>query len=86
MSNKTERSVVAVLKTTPGTVVDDYKKVMDLADYQKFISKNIDTVINNYDFENNFCFWDSNSLCEMILFSSKFASLTNSSATEAGAV
>jgi uncharacterized protein (DUF362 family) len=44
MSDK-NRSIVAVVKTSPDTVIDDYKRALDLADYQKFISKNIDTVI-----------------------------------------
>ena len=36
---------VAVLKTTPQTVLEDYKKLMHLADYQKFLPKNKDTAL-----------------------------------------
>ena len=32
------RSRVAVLKTTPATVIDDYKRLMRLADYQQFLA------------------------------------------------
>ncbi len=38
-------SKVAVLKTTPETVVDDYAKLMRLAEYERFISKDVDTII-----------------------------------------
>ncbi len=38
-------SKVVVLKTTPGTVISDYARLMRLAEYQKFISKSQDTVI-----------------------------------------
>ena len=33
------RSKVAVLKTHPDTVVDDYKKLMKLAEYEKYVRK-----------------------------------------------
>ena len=36
---------VAVLKTTPETVLEDYKKLMHLAEYKKFISKKNDTIL-----------------------------------------
>lgn len=36
---------VVVLKTTPETVVSDYKKLMHLSEYEKFISKENDTLI-----------------------------------------
>jgi uncharacterized protein (DUF362 family) len=39
------RSRVAVLKTTPGTVVDDYKHLMRLADYQQFLSRDKETAL-----------------------------------------
>lgn len=39
------KSKVAVLRTSPQTVLEDYKKLMHLADYESFISKNIDTLI-----------------------------------------
>jgi len=42
---KTQKAKVAVLKTSPETVLDDYGKLMHLADYEKIISKDIDTLI-----------------------------------------
>jgi hypothetical protein len=36
---------VAVLKTSPWTVVDDYGKLMRLAQYRQFISSDDDTLI-----------------------------------------
>lgn len=36
---------VAVLKTTPETVIDDYGKLMRLAEYEKFLSKENETLI-----------------------------------------
>ena len=38
-------SKVAVLKTTPNTVIKDYSKLMDLADYKKFIKKSKETIL-----------------------------------------
>lgn len=38
-------SKVAVINTTPQTVIDDYSKVLDLIDYQSFIKKELDTII-----------------------------------------
>lgn len=40
-----QRSKVIVLKTNPETVLDDYRKLMYLAEYEKFISKDKDTLI-----------------------------------------
>jgi len=40
-----ERSRVAVLKTTPATVVDDYKRLMRLADYQQFLPHDKETAL-----------------------------------------
>ena len=40
-----KKSQVVVLKTNPETVVDDYKKLMHLAEYEKFISKENETLI-----------------------------------------
>jgi uncharacterized protein (DUF362 family) len=40
-----KKSRVAVLKTSPQTVLDTYRKIMDLAEYKKFISRGIDTLI-----------------------------------------
>jgi uncharacterized protein (DUF362 family) len=39
------RSRVAVLKTTPPTVIDDYKCLMRLADYQKYLPKDNETAL-----------------------------------------
>ena len=36
---------VAVVKTSPKTVYDDIARVMDLADYDKFVSKDVMTTI-----------------------------------------
>jgi uncharacterized protein (DUF362 family) len=41
----TKRAKVVVLKTCPQTVLDDFQKLMHLADYQRFISKENDTLI-----------------------------------------
>jgi uncharacterized protein (DUF362 family) len=45
MNYQTQKSRVAVLKTTPQTVLDTYREVMHLAEYQSFISKDTDTLI-----------------------------------------
>ncbi|MBI5787275.1 MAG: DUF362 domain-containing protein [Candidatus Schekmanbacteria bacterium] len=39
------KSKVAVLKTSPQTVLEDYKKLMHLADYQKYLPKDKDTAL-----------------------------------------
>ncbi len=39
------KSKVAVLKTTPQTVLDDYGRLMRLADYQKYLPKDKDTAL-----------------------------------------
>lgn len=39
------RSRVAVLKTTPATVIDDYKRLMRLACYQQFLPRNQPTAL-----------------------------------------
>jgi uncharacterized protein (DUF362 family) len=36
---------VAVLKTSPQTVLEDYRKLMHMAEYESFISKDNDTLI-----------------------------------------
>lgn len=41
----TQKAKVAVLKTTPETVLDDYAKLLHLAEYEKSISKDNDTLI-----------------------------------------
>ena len=45
MNSQTKKSKVAVLKTSPQTVLDTYRKIMDFAEYKKFISRDIDTLI-----------------------------------------
>jgi len=45
MDSQTKKSRVAVLKTSPQTVLDTYRKIMNFAEYQKFISRDIDTLI-----------------------------------------
>lgn len=39
------KSKVAVLRTSPATVLSDYHKLMNLADYQEYISKEKDTAL-----------------------------------------
>lgn len=39
------KSKVVVLKTTPDTVLDDYRKLVYLAEYEKFISQDNDTLL-----------------------------------------
>jgi uncharacterized protein (DUF362 family) len=39
------RSKVALLKTSPATILSDYHRLMNLADYQKVIHKNKDTAL-----------------------------------------
>ena len=39
------RARVAVLKTDPATVIDDYKRLMRLACYQEFLPKNLETAL-----------------------------------------
>jgi len=39
------KSKVAVLKTSPQTVIEDHKKLMHLADYQSFLPKDKDTAL-----------------------------------------
>lgn len=36
---------VAVLKTSPQTILEDYKKLMHLAQYERFLQKNIETLL-----------------------------------------
>jgi len=45
MNPKRQKSRVAVLKTTPQTVLDTYREIMHLAEYDSFISKDKDTLI-----------------------------------------
>jgi uncharacterized protein (DUF362 family) len=39
------KAKVAVLKTTPATVLEDYHRAMNLADYQSVLSKEVDTAL-----------------------------------------
>lgn len=39
------KSRVVILMTSPETILEDYKRLMHLAEYEKFISKKIDTLI-----------------------------------------
>ncbi|MFC1850836.1 DUF362 domain-containing protein [candidate division CSSED10-310 bacterium] len=39
------KSVVAILKTSPETVLDDYYRLMNLAGYQDILSKDVDTAL-----------------------------------------
>lgn len=39
------KSTVAVLKTSPATVLEDYQKLMDMAGYKEFLSRDRDTII-----------------------------------------
>ncbi len=43
MSNP--RSKVAILRTTPGTILADYHELMNLAGYQDVIAKDADTAL-----------------------------------------
>ena len=45
MQNGTVKSKVAVLKTTPATVLDDYRRVMHLAEYERFLDKGKETIL-----------------------------------------
>lgn len=42
-----EKSKVAVLKTTPETVIEDYKKLMRMAGYDKFLKKGKTTILKD---------------------------------------
>ncbi|MFZ5989117.1 MAG: DUF362 domain-containing protein [Bacillota bacterium] len=42
-----KKSVVSVLKATPGTVLEDYKKLMELAGFDKALDKNKTTILKN---------------------------------------
>jgi len=41
------KSKVAVLKTTPETVVDDYIKLMELADFTSSLDKRASTILKD---------------------------------------
>ncbi|UCG58261.1 MAG: DUF362 domain-containing protein [Phycisphaerales bacterium] len=45
MSAGKQKSKVAVLKTSPDVVLDTYREIMHLAEYEKYISKDIETLI-----------------------------------------
>lgn len=40
-----EKSVVAVLRTTPDTILADYAKVMEMADYERYLAKSAPTLV-----------------------------------------
>jgi uncharacterized protein (DUF362 family) len=40
-----EKSIVAVLRTTPETVLADYAKVMEMADYERYLAKSTPTLV-----------------------------------------
>lgn len=40
-----KKSKVAIIKTSPQTILEDYYRLMNLADYQKTISKDLDTAL-----------------------------------------
>ena len=42
-----EKSKVAVLKTEPETVIEDYKRSMRMAEYQKFLKKGKTTILKD---------------------------------------
>ncbi len=44
-SGMTQKAKVAVLRTSPATVLDDYHKLLNLAGYQEVLPKNIDTAL-----------------------------------------
>ena len=39
------RSKVAIVRTSPATVLEDYHRLMNLADYQAIIAKDVDTAL-----------------------------------------
>ena len=43
----TEKSKVAVVRTTPKTVLDDYARLLDLAEYDKVLSREATTILKN---------------------------------------
>lgn len=42
---KTKKPIVAVIKTSPETIVDDYGRLMDLAKYDEFLPRDKETII-----------------------------------------
>ncbi len=45
MNSQAQKSRVAVLKTTPQAILDTYREIMHLAEYENFISRDTDTLI-----------------------------------------
>jgi len=45
LSKKMAKPKVAILKTSPQTVLEDYKKLMHMADYQKYLPRDKDTAL-----------------------------------------
>ena len=44
-SHRMARSKVAILRTTPRTVLEDYHRLLNLADYQDVVAKDADTAL-----------------------------------------
>jgi uncharacterized protein (DUF362 family) len=44
-TSKKSKPIVSVLKTSPDKVISDYSKLMNLADYKKVISKDVNTIL-----------------------------------------
>lgn len=42
-----KKSTVAIVRTTPETVIDDYARLLDLADYTQILDKNATTILKN---------------------------------------
>ena len=41
------KSIVAAVRTTPETVLEDYARLMDLVEYQNILDKNATTILKN---------------------------------------
>jgi uncharacterized protein (DUF362 family) len=41
------KSIVAAVRTTPGTVLEDYARLMDIVEYQNILDKNATTILKN---------------------------------------
>ena len=42
-----EKSTVAIVKTTPNTVIEDYARLMELINYQDILQKDKTTILKN---------------------------------------
>ena len=45
-----KKSKVAIIKTSPATVLADYHRLMNLVDYQEYLPKDKETVVQQLDF------------------------------------